>query len=138
MATELVIIGATNPETVRLIEQINEYKPTWHIIGFMDDDPAKAHTSILGFPVLEPLELLATELRGVHVANNIASSTAVRRKVVERLKEYGVVPVTLVYPSEDMRRVEIGEGTGIYRQYHFSLCQDRQALHYHLSQCHCS
>ena len=114
MATELVIIGATNPETVRLIEQINEYKPTWHIIGFMDGDPAKANASILGFPMLGPLELLATELRGVHVANNIASATAVHRKVVERLKNYGVMPVTLVHPSVGMRRVEIGEGTVIY------------------------
>jgi sugar O-acyltransferase (sialic acid O-acetyltransferase NeuD family) len=122
MATELVIIGATNPETVRLIEQINEYKPTWHIIGFMDDDPAKANTFISGFPVLGPLELLATELRGVDVANNIASATAVRRKVVERLKDYGVVPVTLVHLSVDMRRVEIGEGTVIYEGNIISPC----------------
>jgi sugar O-acyltransferase (sialic acid O-acetyltransferase NeuD family) len=122
MATELVIIGATNPETVRLIEQINDSKPTWHIIGFVDDDPAKANTSVWGFPVLGPLELLATELRGVHVANNIASSTAVRRKVVERLTGYGVVPVTLIHPSVDMRRVEIGEGTVIYEGNIISPC----------------
>ena len=122
MATELVIIGATNPETVRLIEQINDDKPTWRIIGFVDDDPAKAHTSVWGFPVLGPLELLATELRGVHVANNIASSTAVRRKVVGRLAEYGVVPVTLIHPSVDTRRVEIGEGTVIYEGNIISPC----------------
>jgi len=114
MATELVIIGATNPEPVQLIEQINDYKPTWHIIGFVDDDPAKADTSLLGFPVLGPLELLTTELRGVHVANNVTSSTVVRRKVVERLTGYGIVPVTLAHPSVDIRRVEIGEGTVIY------------------------
>src|SRR5262245_46626792 len=122
MATELVIIGATNPETVRLIEQINDCKPTWRIIGFLDDDPAKAHTSVWDFPVLGPLELLATELRGVHVANNIASSTAVRRKVVERLTAYGVVPVTLIHPSVDIRRVEIGEGTVIYEGNIISPC----------------
>jgi sugar O-acyltransferase (sialic acid O-acetyltransferase NeuD family) len=114
MATKLVIIGATNPEPVQLIEQINDSKPTWHIIGFVDDDAAKAYTSVLGFPVLGPLELLATELRGVHVVNNVTSSTAVRRKVVERLTGYGIVPVTLVHPSVDIRRVEIGEGTVIY------------------------
>jgi len=116
MANELVIIGAANPETVRLIEQINDYKPTWRIIGFVDDDPAKAHTSVWDFPVLGPLELLATELRGVHVANNIASSTAMRRKVVERLTAYGVVPVTLIHPSVDIRKVEIGGGTVIYER----------------------
>lgn len=122
MATELVIIGATNPETIRLIEQINDVKPTWHILGFLDDDPAKAHTSVLGFPVLGPAELLGTELRGVHVANNIASSPAARYKVVERLAGYGAVPVTLVHPSVDIRRVEIGEGTVIYEGNIISPC----------------
>jgi sugar O-acyltransferase (sialic acid O-acetyltransferase NeuD family) len=122
MATELVIIGATNPEPVQLIEQINDYKPTWHIIGFVDDDPAKADTSLLGFPVLGPLELLTTELRGVHVANNVTSSTVVRRKVVERLTEYGIVPVALVHPRVDIRRVEIGEGTVIYEGNIISPC----------------
>jgi sugar O-acyltransferase (sialic acid O-acetyltransferase NeuD family) len=122
MATELVIIGATNPETIRLIEQINDVKPTWHILGFVDDDPAKAHTTVSGFPVLGPLELLGTDLRGVHVANNIASSPAVRHKVVERLAGYGAVPVTLVHPSVDIRRVEIGEGTVIYEGNVISPC----------------
>jgi FlaA1/EpsC-like NDP-sugar epimerase len=74
MATELLIIGATNPEPVRLIEQINDVKLTWHILGFVDDNPAKASKSVLGFPVLGPLELLATELRGVHVVNNVTSA----------------------------------------------------------------
>src|SRR5262249_55052880 len=55
----LVIVGAANDGelVVDLVEDINEAKPTFEILGFLDDDPAKhGHgRTVNGYPVLGSL-----------------------------------------------------------------------------------
>src|SRR5262245_2329426 len=53
----LVIVGAANDGelVVDLVEDINEAKPTFEILGFLDDDPAKQGSTVNGYPVLGSL-----------------------------------------------------------------------------------
>jgi acetyltransferase EpsM len=53
----LVIVGAANDGelVIDLVEDINEAKPTFEILGFLDDDPAKQGKNVNRYPVLGSL-----------------------------------------------------------------------------------
>lgn len=48
----IVGAGALGQEIVWLIEEINEHKPKWDIIGFLDDYAFESKKKILGYPCL--------------------------------------------------------------------------------------
>jgi len=54
----LVIIGAgaLGQEVAWLVEEINENKPTWNLIGFLDDYASIKNQTILGYKILGSIE----------------------------------------------------------------------------------
>lgn len=56
----IVIIGADDlgKEVVWLIEDINKVKPTYVVLGFLDDDPAKLNGEFYGYKVLGNVDYL--------------------------------------------------------------------------------
>ncbi len=51
---DLVIIGAggSSPELVGIVEAVNAMQPTFSLLGFLDDSPAKRGTSLCDLPIL--------------------------------------------------------------------------------------
>lgn len=107
----LVIAGASNPASVKLVEDINAESPTWDLIGFVDDDPAKWGKDFFGYPVLGEIALLEKpEYRECYAVCFIyGGSILTRVRVVERMSSMGVRFATLIHPSVSTRRVKIGE-----------------------------
>lgn len=112
---KLVIVGASNPASIKLVSDINAQRPTWDLIGLVDDDPQKAGKDFFGYPVLGELGLLETpEYRDTYVVCFIyGGSILTRVRVVERLERMGVRFASLVHPSVSTELVEIGEGSVI-------------------------
>jgi sugar O-acyltransferase (sialic acid O-acetyltransferase NeuD family) len=54
-ALALIGAGGLGRETAELVRSINADRPTWHLVGFYDDDPALQGTSIAGLPVIGPV-----------------------------------------------------------------------------------
>lgn len=118
-AQSIVIVGAggLGREVSEWVADINEVTPTFRLLGFLDDDPARHGEPCHGVTILggvdwlagQPPELGVSEL-GVIVA---IGSPAAKRRVVERLRALGVTrfPV-LRHPRAVIGRfVELGEGT---------------------------
>jgi len=117
----LVLVGAGGfgRETAEVVQAINELRadggrpPRWELLGFLDDDPARAGTSVSGTPVLGGLAALA-ELPDPRVVacTGHPGNFASRRRIVERL---GLAPeryATLVHPTAVLpRSCRLGEGT---------------------------
>ena len=112
---DIVIIGAggIGREVAWIIEEINEVKSTWNIVGFVDEN-SEMHGKILngykilgGFGILDKLEVKPYVV--VAIAN-----CGVKKDIVAKLGgkfEFA----TVVYPSVRISRfVEIGEGSIIY------------------------
>lgn len=80
------------------------------VAGVLDDDAAKHGTTLLGVPVVGPVERAA---EGGHEAVIAVGDNAVRRRIAERLAGVrfatAVHPAAVVHPS-----VEVGEGTVIF------------------------
>ena len=113
---DVVILGTGGISIIRLIEEINENKPTFNIVGFLEKDNDLIGTTIKGYPVLGNDDLLLTEYKKCGVVNNIIGTTTLHRRVTEILKEkYHISRFpNIVHPSVDLNYVSLGIGNIIY------------------------
>lgn len=98
---EIVIIGAGDfgKEVAWLIEDVNKKEPAYIILGFLDDDEAKAGTLYKGYEVIGKTSHL-TELNKKHHAGAVIAmqdSTA-RKRIVDALPDFHDWE-TLIHPS---------------------------------------
>lgn len=108
-----VIIGASAPDTVKLIEAINRSgSQEIHLEGFLDDDTRKHGSRFMGYPVLGGIALIESRYRDCYVVNNVARDMKRRQSVVSRLNQLRPVKyLTLVHPSVDTNHCSIGQGS---------------------------
>lgn len=112
----LIIVGAGGlaRETLEAIEAANDAgAAAWSVLGFVDDDPALAGTTVAGRPVLGPVEAVADHPEArlvVCVASPMRN--AARRAVVERLASPPERFPTIVHPTAALcRSTTLGPGT---------------------------
>jgi len=109
----IVVVGAAGlgRETAWLIESINEVRPTYRLLGFLDDDPTKHGCEFDGHPVLGGCRWIES-----CPEENLCAAIGVGRptwkyRVVQALAGYGVDFPTLVHPGAHMsRHVELDRG----------------------------
>lgn len=96
---DLVIVGASGfgKEVAWLVEEINRSEPTWRIVGFLDDNPARHGQPCVGYPVLGGTDWLQGR-PGLACAIGIGEPR-VRRKVAHRTAAHGAEFPALVHPT---------------------------------------
>lgn len=108
MARNIMIVGAGGfgREAVWTLERINAVSDTWRILGFADDDPAKASGSLEGHPFLGPIEKASHDYPGAAVFIAVGDN-AVREKIYRTLRghDFPVIidPSADVAPTADIR-----------------------------------
>ena len=106
---KLAIIGdgGFGREVAWVVERINRVKPTWELLGFIDDK--KPDSGLIGgYPVLGDCNWLVEQQDEIYVVCAIGASK-LRKKVIKKL--HGLKFATLIDPSAILSdRVEIGEG----------------------------
>ena len=87
MVRDIMIVGAGGwgREAAWTLERINEREMTWNILGFADDDPAKAAGSVEGYPLLGGVEKASHDHPGAAVYIAIGDN-AVRENIYRRLR----------------------------------------------------
>ena len=106
----LFIVGAGGfgREAVWTLERINasQQQPIWNIIGFADDDPAKASGNFEGYPLLGSVETASKDHPGASVFIAIGDN-AVRRKVYRQLRGHDfpalIDPSAQVSPTTEFK-----------------------------------
>ena len=112
---DIVIIGAggVGRETAWIIEQINMRKPTWNIVGFIDDNKKIWGQTLNGYKVLGGINELIDSFKGVYVLVAIANYK-IKKSIVENL-ENKFKFATIIHPDVYINEtITIGEGTIIY------------------------
>ncbi len=110
---EIVIIGAGDfgKEVAWLIEGINKVRPTYLLLGYMDDDENKIGREIGGYTVLGKVGYI-NELSQHHnlYATIAMQDVDAREALVNKLPNFSKWE-TLVHPSVDISdRTKLGEG----------------------------
>lgn len=110
---DLIIIGTggLGREVVWIAERINAANPEWNILGFVDDNPDLAGTSVGGYPVLGTTADIVRYPDAYYVC--AIGKAEPRKKVVRKIKEFAPVKfATLIDPAciycKD--KVSFGEG----------------------------
>ena len=107
---DIVILGAGGGSRsfLWLLETINDERPAWNILGFIDENPALHGTIHCELPVLGGFEWF--EGRRPLVAHGVGSP-AVRRRFVEKVRERGLEFVRAIAPDvRHSRFVTFGAG----------------------------
>lgn len=112
----LIIIGAggVGRETAWIVEQINRVKPTYNLLGFLDDNKEIWGTYINDYRVLGGINYILENKCDFEVVVAIANYE-VKKNIVSRLNNKNIKYSTIIHPSLNIHSsVEIGEGTIIY------------------------
>ena len=56
---DLILYGASYPDTVKVVQAVNRQEMRWCVRGFIADKPAKQNQMFMGFPVLRAGEMIA-------------------------------------------------------------------------------
>ena len=107
---ELFIVGAGGfgREAVWTVERINNaaQQPLWNVIGFADDDPAKASGNFEGYPMLGSIEKASADHPGASVFIAIGDNS-IRRDIYRRLRGHDfpalIDPSAQVSPTTEFR-----------------------------------
>lgn len=110
----LIIVGAggVGRETAWIVEQINQRKETFNILGFVDDNKALLGREINGYKVLGDLNYLLEERRDSKIVISIANYK-IKKEFVKKLEGYEFE--TIIHPEVYIHRTtDVGVGTIIY------------------------
>jgi sugar O-acyltransferase (sialic acid O-acetyltransferase NeuD family) len=113
---DLVIFGAggVGRQVAQIVFDLNNVKPTWNLIGFIDDDISNIHKQIEGLPIIGN-HLWLEKHRKIYVAVAIGKPS-LRSKAYKRLnKIHHNFIASIIHPSSWLGdRVKIGKGSVIY------------------------
>lgn len=114
MMKSLIIFGASGfgREVAWLVERINKVRPTWDLLGFIDDNSEIQQMEINGYKVLGT----TNDVRKYPEADFVCAIgvSKVRKRIIEKLKSENpdIKFATLIDPSVEMsNHVTIGEGS---------------------------
>ncbi|RTL29040.1 MAG: transferase [Rhodocyclaceae bacterium] len=112
---KIYMLGAANPETIRMVRAVQRAIPNVHFAGMLDNDQTKKGTDFYGIPVLGGLELVES-LKGddVGFVNLITGSTKVRHQTTLEILAAGGKLTNLIHPNIDLTMTKIG--VGLYLQ----------------------
>ena len=107
---DLFIVGAGGfgREAVWTVERINKaaQQPLWNVIGFADDDPAKASGNFEGYPLLGTVAQASKDHPGASVFIAIGDN-AIRRRVYAQLRGHDfpalIDPTAQVSPTTEFK-----------------------------------
>jgi sugar O-acyltransferase, sialic acid O-acetyltransferase neuD family len=111
MEKKIVIIGAGafSREVLWLIQEINENKKEWEVLGFLDDNLENIEKKIHNKPVLGKIEDLKKISKDVYSVITIANGD-IREKIINQYSDRKFA--TLIHPNVKIDSSNsIGEGT---------------------------
>lgn len=96
---DLVILGAggLGQEMAWLVEEINDHKKEWNILGYLDPDPASVGTKPLAYPVLGS-DAEAWRFKQAHFVLGVGDPR-LRRRIVESIGVADCNWATLISPT---------------------------------------
>lgn len=112
---KLIIIGASTPTIIRIIDDINLVQKQIEIVGFVDNNYKELGNNFFGYNILGNFEEVTNYKKDdIYLINTIASSTSLRKKVTDHFIKLNYKFTNIIHPSVNLKHVEIGIGNLIY------------------------
>ena len=116
MGAHFVVVGASNPDLLRLLEDFTQTHPLkTEAIAFVDQKFSKDFQTFWGFSVVGPLSVLELEdFDASVVVNTVASSMKQRKVVTDYLSSIGRQASSVVASDVPTTDIRIGKGVLVY------------------------
>lgn len=109
------LLGASNPETIRMIRAVRSVNKDFEFAGMLDNDVEKHGADFYGLTVLGGLEQIPLlKGDGVRFVNLITRNTEIRKATTNGILRGGGVLGNLIHPDINLDMVKIG--VGLYLQ----------------------
>ena len=80
---KLIVIGASTPTIIRIIDDINMTHKQIEIVGFVDNNYKELGNKFFGYNILGNFEeVINYKKDDIYLINTIASSTSLRKKLL--------------------------------------------------------
>src|SRR3989338_1975476 len=110
----IILIGANNPETARMIKAVKKSNRNINFLGFIDNDPKKKGKKFLDLPVFGGFEVAEKYIKkGNFFVNLITRDCITRFETSLAISKMGGKFTNLIHPSINLEMVEIGVGNYI-------------------------
>lgn len=111
---KIYLLGAANPETIRMIRAVQRSTPNLEFPGLLDNDPVKRNTSFHGLPVLGGCDLIP-QLASADTAfvSLVTGSTHARFATGRDIVAAGGALTNFIHPSLDLTMTYWGVGNYI-------------------------
>ena len=110
---DLVIIGAGGfgREVAWLLDEINEVRMEWNLLGYIDEDKNNVGKILNGYKVLGGFEYLEDK-KDIYYVCAIGNSKLKKEIIEKKCSQYNIKPATLIHPTAIMSKKynQIGEG----------------------------
>jgi len=115
---KIYLLGAANPETIRMMMAVQRTKPNVEFSGFLDNDPAKKNSDFFGYPVLGSIDLVGkltedTQPGEVGFVNLITGNLLARYETSRQIVAAGGRLVNFIHPSVELTMTRWGSGNYI-------------------------
>jgi sugar O-acyltransferase (sialic acid O-acetyltransferase NeuD family) len=107
---KLIVFGASYFDLIKLIDAINKIKPTWKLLGFLDDTPEKQGVHYFDLPVLGDRSMLPDLINeDCCFFNNVCGHWTRSKKIADYLTSNNCQFANLIHPDIDLNYVQLGE-----------------------------
>jgi sugar O-acyltransferase (sialic acid O-acetyltransferase NeuD family) len=114
-ARQLLLLGSGGfaRETAEAVRAVNSVRPTWRLLGFLDDDPQRHGRLIAGYPVIGPIELIHDHPEvEVVICTGRPDNYTSRRQIAHRLGLNQARYATVIHPSATVGETcRVGSGS---------------------------
>ena len=108
---KIYLLGAANPETIRMIRALQRLSPNVEFPGLLDNDISKHGTDFRGIPILGGLDLVPSLAgAGVGFVTLVTGSTRARYETGKAIVAAGGTLTNFIHPSVDLTMTEWGVG----------------------------
>lgn len=116
MKKDLIIIGASTPTIIRVIDDINQSgRESYNIIGFVDSNWKSLNKDFYGIDLIGGFDSVNSfSGKNLYLINTIAGDMKIRKEVTQYFLNSGFNFTNIIHPSINLNRVSLGVGNLVY------------------------